>query len=100
MSLKYCLLPFKNLFIGTNGFAKPCCFIGASGTDFAYLKNNTIEECWNSEAFIKVRNEVIDNNFNICKGCKCSVYNKNITLNDIPDRYKGLILNKQTNIDI
>jgi MoaA/NifB/PqqE/SkfB family radical SAM enzyme len=46
----FCILPWIHMHVWPNGNAMPCC-IADSTKPFGNLKENTIEEVWNSENY-------------------------------------------------
>lgn len=53
---KKCLLPFDTMQILWNGLVVPCCFDFNADMALSDVKDRSIEDAWNSEAFRKLRN--------------------------------------------
>lgn len=54
----FCIIPWISAMIDTDGSVKPCCYYRGS---VGNLKNNSLEEIWNSEHYRKIRKSMINN---------------------------------------
>lgn len=65
----FCILPFKHLYADPTGEIRPCC-IATSLNDGLNLKQNNIEDVYNSNSFKKLRLDLINGVKNeICSTC-------------------------------
>ena len=65
----FCILPWIHMHVWPNGNAMPCC-IADSRQPFGNLKDNTIEEVWNSEKYKELRKSMLrGKKLDVCKRC-------------------------------
>jgi len=54
----FCMLPWVHLQVDPDGAVKPCC-LTPFGEQIGSLKDNTLEECWNSEGERELRRNML-----------------------------------------
>ena len=65
----FCILPWIHMHAWPDGRAMPCC-IADSDQPFGDLKNNTIEEVWNSDKYKELRKAMLQGKqLDACKRC-------------------------------
>ena len=65
----FCILPWIHMHVWPNGNAMPCC-IADSTKPFGNLKENTIEEVWNSENYKELRLAMLEGKkLDACNRC-------------------------------
>ena len=65
----FCILPWIHMHAWPDGRAMPCC-IADSDQPFGNLKNNTIEEVWNSDKYKELRKAMLQGKqLDACKRC-------------------------------
>ena len=69
VSSTFCIMPWVHLHVWPNGNVFPCC-IADSDYPLGNLKNNTLEEIWNSPDLKKIRTELINGEKpSVCSRC-------------------------------
>lgn len=72
---KKCNEPFNRLFVDCEGYIYPCCTDFGKNMPLGNIKDISIEEAWNSESMVKLRNELMNGNHNlICRNCLNSIW--------------------------
>ena len=65
----FCILPWIHMHVWPNGNAMPCC-IADSNQPFGNLKQNTLEEVWNSDEYKKLRIAMLKGErLPVCRRC-------------------------------
>lgn len=65
----FCILPWIHMHVWPNGNAMPCC-IADSTQPFGNLKDNNIEEVWNSEKYKELRLAMLEGKkLDVCRRC-------------------------------
>lgn len=65
----FCILPWIHMHVWPNGNAMPCC-IADSNKPFGNLKENSIEEVWNSEQYKQLRLAMLEGKkLDTCRRC-------------------------------
>lgn len=107
MPKDFCAAPFTQMFLYPTGDVFVCC---EGGGFLGNIKNSTLEELWNGENAVNLRNEFLEGKPKQCKkNIECKGCNKNYTeqLLDAeikpvisePPKVLDLILNGKCNID-
>ncbi len=71
-----CLLPFRQMVIRPDGKVSLCCNDALGKYTLGNLNENSIQEIWSGERYIKIRKEMQINgrkNLNLCKNCDSRV---------------------------
>ena len=69
VSETFCIMPWTHLHTWPNGNVYPCC-LADSNSPIGNLKQNTLEEIWNSEDLKKIRTELINGEKpKVCSRC-------------------------------
>jgi radical SAM protein with 4Fe4S-binding SPASM domain len=65
----FCILPWIHMHVWPNGNAMPCC-VADSDQPFGNLKNNSIEQVWNSDEYKKLRLAMLNGEkLSSCRRC-------------------------------
>lgn len=65
----FCILPWIHMHVWPNGNAMPCC-VADSTKPFGNLKNNNIEEVWNSDKYKELRLAMLEGKkLDVCRRC-------------------------------
>jgi len=69
-----CLMPFRRLAVFANGEVAPCCAFYSKKLIVGDVGKQTLKEIWNGDVVSKIREELIQNDFNsVCEECLNSV---------------------------
>lgn len=66
---RYCNYPFAHLWIYSDGRVGPCCMDFPNRIILGDLNDNSLEEIWNSNEMIKLRESMSREPYDVCKYC-------------------------------
>ncbi len=77
----FCHLPFTNFEILVGGYVHPCCAVWMR-TSIGNIYNNEIDDIWNSDSSISVRNSLYDGSYRYCGKLSCPFIASILSEND------------------
>jgi sulfatase maturation enzyme AslB (radical SAM superfamily) len=77
---KFCPLPFKNVVVNTGGQVH-LCYAEWNGRPIGDLRTTRLQDLWNSQAALEIRESILDGSFKYCNSKACPL----ISNNELPD---------------